>query len=1020
MSELPTGTITLLFADNEGSTKLLEQLGERYMDIQAEYRSLLYNTFDKYGGYMVETRGESFLAIFARAIDAVSATVDMQRSLANHPWLNGVSIQARVVLHTSESQLSTKGYEGLDAPHVALMLSAGYNGQVLLTKTTRDLVEQHLPNGVDLRDLGEHRLKDLQRPSRLFQLVISNLPSDFPPLRTLDTRLHNLPVQLTSLVGREQEVTSVQNLLLGEDVRLVTLTGPGGTGKTRLGLQVAAELCEVFVDGVFFVSLIPIIDPLFVLPTIAQTLGIGKVGGKPLLEQMREELQEKKVLLVLDNFEHVVSAAPQMTELLVACPQLKLLVTSREVLRVRAGHEFVVPPLALPDRTSLTELTEFSHYAAVNLFYQRVRAVKSDFLMTPANARAIAEICMQLDGLPLAIELAAARMKLLSPQALLARLSHRLQILTSGVRDSPTRQQSLRHTIAWSYNLLNAEEQQLFRRLSVFIGGCTLEAIEAIHVTLETDPGVVQVLDEVASLIDKSLLQRTEQEENESRLSMLETIREYALECLSESGEEDLILLAHADYYLALVEEAEPHLKDAQQLLWLRRLDREHENLQTALGWLIAHHEGEKAMRFCISLWLFWETRGYWNEGRRWLKTVLALPEAGERTALRAKVLSAAGELAADQGDLQEARLLLTESVTLCHELDDDQGVVFPMSTLGRVIAEQGDRIAAASMLKECIMLCSKLGSAWELSRALLTLAYIVWLQGDLKQAIALTQESLILARELGDKAQIAHALNNLGHFFWDQGDLVQARAHAEEGVILLRELGDKFLLLSALETLGSILVSQGDLAQAVRCFTEGYSRAQELGIETHITRGLSLELKRENIIAWHLVGLARVAFAQNQLMAAARLFAAVEVRLDINKEFGPGERSNLKRTLSNLRDLLGEQAYQKAWSEGRTMTIEHILGNSEDEIMLEPTFIGSIPSSNAKISPVSRYPAGLTAREVEVLRLVAQGLTDAQVAEQLVISPRTVNSHLTSIYSKLGINSRAAAAHFAVKHHLA
>jgi predicted ATPase/DNA-binding NarL/FixJ family response regulator len=735
---------------------------------------------------------------------------------------------------------------------------------------------------------------------------------------------------------------------------------------------------------------------------------------------MREELQQKKVLLVLDNFEHVVSAAPQMTELLVACPNLKLLVTSREVLRVRAEHEFVVPPLALPDRTSLTEQTDFSHYAAVNLFYQRVRAVKSDFLMTPANARAIAEICMQLDGLPLAIELAAARMKLLSPQALLARLSHRLQILTSGVRDSPTRHQSLRNTIAWSYNLLKAEEQQLFRRLSVFTGGFTLEAIEAIHATLETVPDVVQVVNGVASLIDKSLLQRTEQEDNEFRLSILETIREFALECLRESGEEESIERAHADYYLALVEEAEPHLKDAQQLLWLRRLDRDQENLRTALDWLIAHHEGEKAMRFCISLWLFWETRGYWSEGQRLLRAVLALPEAGERTVSRARTLGAAGELAAVQGDLQEANVLLTESVILCQELDDDNRVVLPISALGRVMVRQGDHEAAATLMKACITLCRKLGSTWELSRSLLTLGTIVWLEGNLKQAIALTQESLLLARELGDKAQIAHALNNLGHFLRAQGDLVQARAQAEEGLKLLRELGDIVLLISTLATLGSILVSQGDLEHAVACFTEAYSKTQELGNETHITEGHSLELERETHIAWYLEGLARVAFAQNQLMRAARLFAAVEVRIDINKEFGPKERDEYKRTVSNLRTRLGEQAFQRAWSEGRTMTVEQILGNTEDDIMLEPALTGSLPSSNAKITSVSRYPAGLTAREVVVLRLVAQGLTDARVAEQLVISPRTVNAHLTSIYSKLGINSRAAAAHFAVKHHLA
>jgi predicted ATPase len=424
MDELPRGTVTLLFTDTSGSTRMLQRLGEGHAGLLDECRRLLRTVFHTSGGHEVATQGDAFFVAFAHATDAVLASVTAQRALFVKVWPDDVTVRVRMGLHTGEPHIASESYVGLDVQHTARIMSAGHAGQVLLSQTTRDLVEQALP------------------------------------------------------------------------------------------------------DGVFFVSLIPVIDPLLVLPTIAQTLGIGKVVEKPLREHMREELQQKKVLVVLDNFEHVISAAPHMKDLLVACPELKLLVTSREVLRVRAEHEFVVPPLAVPDRAFLIEHTEFLHYGAFNLFNQRARAVKFDFLMTPTNARTIAEICMQLDGLPLAIELAAARMKLLSPQALLARLSHRLQILTSGVRDSPTRHQSLRNTIAWSYNLLNAEEQQLFRRLSVFTGGCTLEAIEAMHVTLESEPGMAQVVDTVASLIDKSLVQRAEQEENESRLLMLETIRE--------------------------------------------------------------------------------------------------------------------------------------------------------------------------------------------------------------------------------------------------------------------------------------------------------------------------------------------------------------------------------------------------------------------------------------------------------------------------------------------------------------
>jgi predicted ATPase/DNA-binding CsgD family transcriptional regulator len=429
-------------------------------------------------------------------------------------------------------------------------MRAGHGGQVLLSQTTAHLVEQDLPDDVTLHDLGEYRLKDLGRPKRLFQLVISGLPVDFPPPQTLDSYPHNLPVQLTPFIGREQEVTAVCDLLRREDVHLLALTGPGGTGKTRLALQAVAELSDLFADGVFFVNLAPISDPALVVPTIAETLGIRERADQSLLERLKEYLYQKQMLLLLDNFEQVVSAAVQIVELLVACPQLKVLLTSREVPHVRARHEFAVPPLPLPDLKHLPDLASLSHFAAVALFISRAQAVKPDFQMTATNAQAIAEICARLDGLPLAIELAAARIKLLPPQALLTRMGQRLGVLTSTSTDVPARQQTLHNTITWSYELLTAREQLLFRRLSVFVGGCTLEAIEAIYAALNDEAD--HVLEGVASLIDKSLLQQTEQEDEEPNLSMLETLREYAMECLVEHGEEEVTRQAHAAYYLQL------------------------------------------------------------------------------------------------------------------------------------------------------------------------------------------------------------------------------------------------------------------------------------------------------------------------------------------------------------------------------------------------------------------------------------------------------------------------------------
>jgi class 3 adenylate cyclase len=453
MSELPTGTLTLLFSDMEGSTRLLQQVGERYAEVVATCRQLLRAVFHGFHGHEVDTQGDAFFVVFARASDAVWAAVEMQHSLAAHAWPDGVSVRVRIGLLTGQPLLSSEGYVGLDVPHAARIMNAEHGGQVLLSATTQELVKQYLPDGVGLRDLGEYRLKDLQHPSRLFQLVMANLPADFPPLKTLDSHPHNLPIQPTALIGREREVAAVERLLEREDMRLVTLTGPGGIGKTRLGLQVAAEVSERFTDGVYFVNLAPLVDPAFVVPTIAQAFEVKEIADHALPDLLKAYFREKQLLLLLDNFEQVIGAAVQVADLLATCSHLKVVVTSRAALHVRGEQEFAVPPLSVPNPKHLPDRVALSQYEGVALFIARAQAVKPDFQVTNANAPAVAEICVRLDGLPLAIELAAARIKLFSPQALLARLGQRLAVLTTGARDAPARQQTLRNTIDWSYLL---------------------------------------------------------------------------------------------------------------------------------------------------------------------------------------------------------------------------------------------------------------------------------------------------------------------------------------------------------------------------------------------------------------------------------------------------------------------------------------------------------------------------------------------------------------------------------------
>ncbi len=647
MPDLPMGTVTLLFTDIEGSTRLLRQLGDGYVNVLAQCRRLLRTAFQTYNGYEVDTQGDAFFVAFARAIDAVSAAVLAQRTLFTSSWPEGGVVRVRMGLHTGEPSLALEGYAGLDVHHAARIMSAGHGGQVLISEATRELVEHKLPDGVSLRDLGEHRLKDIGSPSHLFQLVIAGLPADFPPLKSLSSRFNNLPTLLTSLLGREQEVAAVCAQLQRPEVRLVTLLGPGGIGKTHLSVQIATEMEAGYAHGVCFVPLASVSDPGQIFPTIAQALGLQPAedrgqgwpesGEAPshdksgsYIQQVQAHLRNKHMLLLLDNFEQLVLAAPMLADLLASCPRLHLLVTSRSALRIQGEYEFAVPPLAVPDLTHLPENEDLAQVPTVALFLQRAQAIQPGFQLTKANARTIAEICTRLDGLPLAIELAAARTKLLPPQMLLKRLAHRLDVLTGSVRNLSARQQTLRNTIQWSYDLLNSEEQRLFRWLSVFVGGCTLEAADAVYNAKAEQ--AMDVFEGVISLLDKSLLRQTEQEGGELRLSMLETIREYGLECLVANGELEVAQQAHAAYYLALAQEAEPHLTHAvgirrrprnrrnlapgaglyltgaEQILWLKRLEREYENLRAALEWSAAHGDEEMklALRLSSGLLAFW------------------------------------------------------------------------------------------------------------------------------------------------------------------------------------------------------------------------------------------------------------------------------------------------------------------------------------------------------------------------------------------------------------------------------
>jgi predicted ATPase/DNA-binding CsgD family transcriptional regulator/tetratricopeptide (TPR) repeat protein len=883
--------------------------------------------------------------------------------------------------------------------------------------------------------------------------TIPVVSSSLPP-QPKHERIDQLPALLTPLIGREQEVQALCAQLLRPQVRLVTLVGPGGVGKTRLSLAVASHMQAHFADEVYFVPLAPIRDPELVGSAIAQALHIRERPGQSFFELLKEGVYTRHLLMVLDNVEQVVAVAPQLEELLAACPNLKLLVTSRALLRVPTEQVFPVPPLALPDRSQLLASELLTQSGAVALFVQRAQAIQPSFQLTTANAQAVAEICVRLDGLPLAIELAAARIRLLPPQALLKRLSNRLAVLGGGAPSLPERQQTLRNTLKWSYDLLDPQEQRLFRQLAVFVGGWTLEAAEAvINASQPRNRADISVLDGVASLLDKSLLVQIEQQSEEPQLIMLETVREYGLEVLEASGEMEVTRQAHAAYYLALVEEAASENGNSQQqVMRLERLEREHDNLLTVMQCCLEQGEAgqgyARALRLGGALRRFWLEHGHWSEGQNFLKR--ALVGSQEVTPpVRGKALCAAAQLALVQrSDYDQAEAQAQESLALYRELADTTGIALSLSLLGNLAWLRGNYAAARSLTEEALALWKAEGDQENVAWSLFHLGIMAIEQGEYSRGHALFEETLRMHRELRNKRGIAASLLRLGWtIYYSQGEPALARSLLQEGLALFRELGDKEKIADSLNTLGWVVLQQDETAMAHSLAQESVVLFRELGqpigiAESYLllarvaalqgdqaaARALyeqSLALCKQGADNWDIAcgleGLASVVAAQGETIWAAGLWGAAEaLRQSIGAPMPPVERAPYERSVAAVRAHLGEHVFTTTWVQGRAMTPDQVLAAQGRPV---PTIPAPPPPATPTASPAKSLapsPVGLTPREVEVLRLVAQGLTDAQVAQALVISRRTVNSYLTTIYSKIGVSSRSAATRYAMEHHLA
>ena len=873
MAELPIGTVTFLFTDIEGSTRLLQELGDRYAAVRDDHAAIIRGAIAERGGVEVNTQGDSFFVAFPSPVGAARAAVTAQRALATHQWPPDATLRVRMGLHTGEGIPGGEDYMGIDVNRAARIADAAHGGQILLSGATRALVEQALPDRASLRDLGEHRLKDISHPERLHDLVIEGLPADFPPPRTLDARPNNLPLQLTSFVGREEEIAEVRQLL--GRTRLLTLTGAGGTGKTRLALQVANEVLTEYGDGSFFVDLSAVADPALVPSAVARALGVPEVAGSPILETVKAHLRDKDLLLVLDNFEQVAEAGPVIEDLLSAAPRLKVMVTSRVVMSLRGEQEYAVPPLEPPDPERLPDVPTLRRVQAVRLFTERAVAASPRFRLTEDNASAVAEITIRLDGLPLAIELAATRTKVLTPQQMLPRLDRRLSVLTSGARTLPERQRTLRGAIAWSHDLLDPSERALFARLSVFVGGWTLEAADAV-----CDPGELglDLLEGLTSLVDQSLIRLAEPTDGHNRFSMLETIREFGLEQLEAGGDYDAVRRRHAEHFLDLAVEAEPHLTAEDQGEWLDRCDREHPNIRAALWWAIETGEAERAQRAAGALWRFWQQRGHLAEGRRWFEEILSIPSGQGRTQARAKALIGAGGIAWWQKDREATRVLYEEALAIERELGDP------------------DRIA----------------------EALYNLAFVV-AGDDIESAARLLDESLDLYRRAGHDRGVAQVLAMLVIRDAEAGDWGSVESKLEEVVAIWRRVGDRLHLAFDLVWLA---FARGRLGQR--------EAARSAALE-------ALELFREvdNLtgIGIALIDLAFLATWEGRHEHAVRLAAAFE---NLRERVGgpPGGFAGLLEgdPADEARAHLSEDQAQRAWEEGLAMSVDEAVALARDQ----------------------------------------------------------------------------------------
>jgi predicted ATPase/class 3 adenylate cyclase len=904
MNDLPSGPVTFLFTDIEGSTQLWETHPEDMKDALAKHDSILQEAIKTNNGHVIKMTGDGIHGVFEKAIDAAQATLSAQRNL--HSSIHKLPIRVRMGLHTGEAELRANDYYGQALNRAARIMAVGHGGQILLSTVTAELVREHLPAEISLLDLGEHRLRDLVRPEHIFQIQAPDLPRNFPSLTSLNAFPNNLPLQLTSFIGRQREMQEAGKLL--DSARLLTLIGPGGTGKTRLSLQLAAEQLPAFKDGVWLVEFAPLTDPSLIVSTISSVLGLREVQGVPLLNVLIDYLRAKSLLLILDNCEHLIEASAQaVDQFLRACPQLKIIASSREALGVVGETVYRVPSLSLPEASSGAVMG----FEATRLFIERATKAEPRFHLTDHNASSIAQICRRLDGIPLAIELAAARVKIFTPEQIAERLDDRFKLLTGGSRTALPRQQTLRALIDWSFQSLNETEQRSLRRLAVFSGGWTFEAAEAV--ISESD-----AMDGLLGLVNKSLV-NVEEQDDKSRYRFLETIRQYAMEKLLESGEAVNVRDRHLDYFLQSMKQEPEHEKRIFGALpddteWLDRMEVEHDNLRMALEWSTSHHP-DKALQLIITVGNFWVGRDYNIEARSWCQTIL---ERG-RSLLnmddeRAKVYGILGWSSIGIGDHKTGRDAAEAGLALARKANDITTVGYLLGLITLACIFQGDFSAAENALLEGEQIARETGLAEQLAAVLTARAQLLFVRsGDLAQAKANLDEAVVLSATMKNKWAKAMALFGMARVAGGMGDLDLARAKFLESADLAKKMGNKRQMYSCYSELAHVLRENHELDEPLEIYRDLLPKWKNLGHRAAVAHELEC-------IGYVL------AKKDHHQRAAQLLGAATALRRLIDSFPTSRERNEYEEELAALQAKMDGSEFKQAWEEGQKLNMDEAI----------------------------------------------------------------------------------------------